>query len=127
MFLAVPDLVGDAPGGSVDAEVAESWSFVEPAATARVQVVPGGEFGALDEIVPDEAEGLLLLALAIWVADFAGEGIHAVVADEVSEAVMPQGLAPRAYAAEDRSRHVVQDQPMCDAVKVLEGAGKPLK
>ena len=119
-------LVGDAAGGAVDTQVADARCLVEPGASCSLQVLPGVEVLGFQEVVPDQPEGLLLLALAVGVPHLARKWLNAIVTGEVEKPGIPEHL-PRREATDDGCGHVVEHQAQRAAAEVLEARGEPLE
>ena len=119
-------LVGDAARGAVDTQVADVRCLVEPRRSGPLQVLPGLEVLAFEEVIPDQPEGLLLLALAVGVPHLAGKWLNAIVTGEVEEPGIPEHLAG-GEPADDGGGHVVEHQAQRAAAEVLEAGGEPLE
>ena len=126
-LLVEPRLVGHPAGGTVEAEVTNLGSLVQPHRTSSVEVLPGREFRALEEVVPDQAENLLVLALPIGIADSAREGLEAVVTCKVQEAWVPERLSVGSDTPQDRGGHVVEDDALSHTTKVRESVSQPFE
>jgi hypothetical protein len=101
--------------------------LVEPVHGLFLEVVPGAERLLLEEVVEDQAEGLLDFPLSIRISHGAREGVDRVMTREVEECRMPDRLAIGAPASENRRGHVVQDQIDGAPLEVLERACQSLQ
>ena len=92
---------------------------VQPLLELSVQVIPGLELLAAQEVILEEGEGSLDVAFAILVVDLANHGFEGTVPCEVQEPRVPDGLVTP--AAESDRGHIVVDDLFGDALKVSQG------
>ena len=109
-------LVDAAAGGAVHADVGDG---VEPLAALLVEVVPGGEGAAGEEVVFEVVEGPFHLAPPFLVPGPPDGGLEAIVLGEGQEGGMPAGLA--ADAAQGDGGLVVIGDAAAEAPVVAEG------
>src|SRR3972149_5539069 len=126
-LLLAPRLVGYPASCPVEAEVTDLGSLVQPHRASLIEVLPGGEFRAFEQVVPDQAEGLLVLALSIGIADSAREGLEAKMTCKVQEAQVPERLSIGSNAPQVRGGHVVEDYAVSHTTKVREGVSQPFE
>ena len=108
-------LVDAAPRGAVHADIGHG---VQPLAALRVQVVPGGEGAAAQEVLLEVEEGALDLAAPLFVPRPPHRWLEAIVTGELQEGRMPARAA--ADAAQGDGGLIVIGDPAAQAPVVRE-------
>ena len=103
--------------------VGDLWRLVEPDHQTLVEILQGVELATLQEIIPEQAEELFFFALPVRIPHRTGDGLESIVAGEIQETRMPDGLSVGPVAAEHGGCHVVGHQGQRSAEKVFESAG----